>query len=270
VTQTGQLLLARRAHDIFLRQLATLLLTLADLAEITQAEEGYWEETLPDYLAFNPLERNALAPLPLALQRRLVRAAAPPELQLEFRHVESILEVASGSETGPKTYNLPAGWAVQREGEFTRFVSPHAHGKPAQGQHRPIPGTLFLPVPGRVSDPSTSRCFEARRVVLSNPPAGYNPEHLYAPHALPSELVVRTWRFGDRFWPAHTKAPKKLKELFQEKKIAAELRASWPVMVAEREGKEEVVWVQGFAVPASLRPGVDDREAILIEAVDAI
>src|SRR5258705_1466544 len=36
VTQTGQLLLARRAHDIFLRQLATLLLTLADLAEKTK------------------------------------------------------------------------------------------------------------------------------------------------------------------------------------------------------------------------------------------
>jgi adenylosuccinate lyase len=36
VTQTGQLLLARRAHDIFLRQLATLLVTLADLAEKTK------------------------------------------------------------------------------------------------------------------------------------------------------------------------------------------------------------------------------------------
>jgi adenylosuccinate lyase len=36
VTQTGQLLLARRAHDIFLRQLANLLVTLADLAEKTK------------------------------------------------------------------------------------------------------------------------------------------------------------------------------------------------------------------------------------------
>ena len=32
VTQTGQLLQVRRAHDIFLRQLATILTTLADLA----------------------------------------------------------------------------------------------------------------------------------------------------------------------------------------------------------------------------------------------
>src|SRR5499425_3850846 len=36
ITQTGLLLQARRAHDIFLRQLATILTTLADLAERTK------------------------------------------------------------------------------------------------------------------------------------------------------------------------------------------------------------------------------------------
>src|SRR5262245_24164914 len=36
VTQTGQLLQVRRAHDIFLRQLASILTTLADLAERTR------------------------------------------------------------------------------------------------------------------------------------------------------------------------------------------------------------------------------------------
>src|SRR5213082_1889371 len=36
VTQTGQLLQVRRAHDIFLRQLAMILTTLADLAERTK------------------------------------------------------------------------------------------------------------------------------------------------------------------------------------------------------------------------------------------
>jgi 3-carboxy-cis,cis-muconate cycloisomerase len=36
ITQTGQLLRVRRAHDIFLRQLATILTTLADLAERTK------------------------------------------------------------------------------------------------------------------------------------------------------------------------------------------------------------------------------------------
>src|SRR5438128_9837109 len=36
VTQTGQLLQVSRAHDIFLRQLAAILMVLADLAERTK------------------------------------------------------------------------------------------------------------------------------------------------------------------------------------------------------------------------------------------
>jgi tRNA(Ile)-lysidine synthetase-like protein len=210
------------------------------------------------------LQISDLMALPLAVRRRWVRAAAPPELQLEFCQIQSILEVAAGTEDDPKTCNLPAGWVVQRMEGGIAFVPPKPHEESTEGLHGPIPGALRLPVPGKVSDPSTFRCFEARRVILADPPTGYNPEHLYAPHVLPSELLVRTWRFGDRFWPAHTKAPKKLKELFQAQKIAADLRPSWPVMVAGREGAEEVIWVQGFASPAHLRPGPGDAEAILL------
>jgi len=204
--------------------------------------------------------------LPLAVQRRLVRAAAPPELQLDFRQVESILEVAAGiDENDSRACSLGAGWTARPRSDVIVFVPPKPQVEPAGCRHGPIPpGILRLPVPGKVSDPSTLRCFEARRIVLASPPAGYNPEHLYAPHALPSELMVRTWRFGDQFWPAHTKAPKKLKELFQARKIAAELRSAWPVMVAEREGGEEVVWVQGLAAPTHLRPALADTEAILL------
>jgi 3-carboxy-cis,cis-muconate cycloisomerase len=40
ITQTGQLLQVRRAHEIFLRQLATILTTLADLAERARPSRG--------------------------------------------------------------------------------------------------------------------------------------------------------------------------------------------------------------------------------------
>jgi tRNA(Ile)-lysidine synthase len=237
---------------------------LADFAEIAQAEEDYWDEEVQGLQGHTSLQISHLMGLPLALRRRLLRVAAPPELQLEFRQVESILEVAAGAEDDPKTSNLPAGWAVQCRGGAVEFVSPKPQEGATKCLHGPSLSPLRLPVPGRVSDPSTLRCFEAQRVVLANPPAGYNPEHLYAPHMLPSELVVRTWRFGDRFWPAHTKAPKKLKELFQTKKIAAELRSGWPLMLAGREDGEEVIWVQGFAAPAHLRPRAGDTEAVLL------
>ncbi len=236
---------------------------LADFAEIARAEESWWEQELPKHL---PLRWEALARQPLALRRRLVRHAAEElGLQLEFRQIEEILAVAAGGGGAPNACNLPEGWTFVRQGKDFRFV-PSASPKESK-----IPGLdqLYLPVPGQVvapgADPTMSTVFEARKILLATPPAGYNPEHLYAPQALPDQLLVRTWRPGDRFWPAHTKAAKKLKELFQTKRIAAESRAAWPVIVdVNREVGEELVWVRGFAAPAYLRPQPGDREAILI------
>ena len=239
---------------------------LADFAEIARVEDDYWQAEERRLVA-NPLHINMLLPLPLALQRRLVRAAAPHRLQLEFREVEAVLELAAAEGHGPAACNLEAGWTVRREQQALVFVPPKS---PEAAGELGVPSELRLLVPGEVRDPGTGRSFQARSVSIvdsgADLGAGYNPEHLYAPQALPGELTVRTWRFGDRFWPAHTKAPKKLKELFQEKKVAAELRAGWPVMVARRGGEEEIVWVQGFAAPAHLGPRPGDREAIAIDS----
>jgi len=245
---------------------------LADFAEIALAEEDYWESELSGLPLSDLFQVNRLLALPLALRRRLVRAVAPAGLQLEFRQVDSILEVAEGRGNALTTCNLHSGWAFQRQGDSLAFVPPKSQEGAPEGLPGPILNALRLPIPGEVSDLGTGRRFQARRILLANPPAGYNPEHLYAPHALPSELIVRTWRFGDRFWPAHTKAPKKLKELFQEKKIAVELRPSWPVMVAATNGHgghEDIVWAQGLPAPAHLRPQPSDGEAILLLEIDS-
>ena len=58
------------------------------------------------------------------------------------------------------------------------------------------------------------------------------------------ELTVRNWRPGDRFQPAHTRAPKKVKELLQ--KIPAAERKLWPVVLS---GKE-IIWIPGLAPAA--------------------
>jgi tRNA(Ile)-lysidine synthetase-like protein len=80
---------------------------------------------------------------------------------------------------------------------------------------------------------------------------------------------VRNWRAGDRFWPAHTKVPKKIKELLQERHVAQPQRRLWPVVATANE----IVWMRGFPVPARLRaePGKDAvliRESIFAEAED--
>ena len=74
--------------------------------------------------------------------------------------------------------------------------------------------------------------------------AGYNPDHLLDADSLPGPLRVRNWRPGDRFWPAHTKSPKKIKELLQERHVAQPERRLWPVVVSG----DEIVWVRGFPV----------------------
>ena len=72
-------------------------------------------------------------------------------------------------------------------------------------------------------------------LVPRNPVEAYNPDHLLDPALLGKELCVRNWRPGDRFWPAHTKAPKKIKELLRTGQAGPE-RKLWPVVSAERGG----------------------------------
>jgi len=70
---------------------------------------------------------------------------------------------------------------------------------------------------------------------------------------------VRNWRAGDRFWPAHTKSPKKIKELLQERHVAQPERRLWPVLASG----DDIVWMRGFAVPQrfQMRPG---HEALVV------
>jgi tRNA(Ile)-lysidine synthase len=129
--------------------------------------------------------------------------------------------------------------------------------EPASAQDRDY--EYELPLPGQVVVNEAGSSIKARPV-----PAGaegaYNPDHLLDAASLPGPLRVRNWRPGDRFWPAHTKSPKKIKELLQERHVAQQERRFWPVVVSG----DQIVWMRGFPVPAKLRatPG---RAAILIE-----
>jgi tRNA(Ile)-lysidine synthase len=70
------------------------------------------------------------------------------------------------------------------------------------------------------------------------------PGSLLSAELVGSELTVRNWRPGDRFWPAQTKSEEKLKRLFSERHVPAGDRASWPVVLSG----DQIVWVRGFPV----------------------
>ena len=194
---------------------------------------------------------------PIAVQRRLVKAIGEHAgIPLEFKHVEEILRVAAEDDASSKELSLPLGWNLLRESEQLVFVTPDLR-EPVLSRDYEYP----LSVPGQILVYEAGSFIEVRHVPADTQ-AGYNPDHLLDAESLPGPLRVRNWRPGDRFWPAHTKSPKKIKELLQERQVAQAERRFCPVVVSG----DEIVWVRGFPTSARLRakPG---RAAILI--VDA-
>jgi tRNA(Ile)-lysidine synthase len=178
-------------------------------------------------------------------------------IPLEFKHVEEILRFAGEDGASGKELSLPLGWKVVREPEAMVFVTPDLR------QQERIPDYEYtLAVPGRVVVVELGVVIEALRITPQWQVAEYNPQQLLRAKLLPGQLIVRNWRPGDRFWPAHTKSPKKIKELLQERHLAQPGRRLWPVAASG----DEIVWMRGFPVPARLRAGPGE-EAVLIREI---
>ncbi|MGC2554677.1 MAG: tRNA lysidine(34) synthetase TilS [Candidatus Sulfotelmatobacter sp.] len=195
---------------------------------------------------------------PRAVQRRVVKAIGDEAgIPLEFKHVEEILRFAAEEGPSGKELSLPLGWKLRREPEAVVFVTPDL-----RRQERIPDYEYALAVPGRSLVPELGVVIEALLVAPDAKDAEYNPQELLRAELLPGPLLVRNWRAGDRFWPAHTKSPKKVKELLQERHVTQPERRLWPVVVSG----EEIVWMRGFPVPARLRAEAG-QEAVLIREV---
>jgi tRNA(Ile)-lysidine synthase len=243
----------------------------AETAEIARAEEEHWEKEVAQVLpqvwkaaerrsdrrrgagaTGGVLDLSVLVDLPLALQRRVVRASSESlGLQLDFQHVEEILALGS-KRCGSAV--LPHEWIVSRKKNELCFESSEETSKESKYEYR-------LSVPGSIEVRETESRFEAV-LVSGNAFEGYNPEDLLDRGLLAAELKIRNWHPGDRFWPPHTKVAKKIKELLQERHVTGSERRLWPVIVSGGD----IVWVRGFPAPAQFRPGgVHDRAILLRE-----
>jgi len=191
---------------------------------------------------------------PVAVQRRVVKAIGEHAgIPLEFKHVEEILRFAGQEKPSGKELTLACGWKLVRYAEELLFVTPDLRqATPPEDYDRE------LPLPGRTTLPEIGIAIDSHRV-LPDAAAGYDPDQLLDADSLPGPLRVRNWRAGDRFWPAHTKSAKKVKELLEARHLAQPERTLWPVVVSG----DQIVWVRGFPTHAKLgaKPG---REAVLI------
>jgi tRNA(Ile)-lysidine synthase len=228
--------------------------TLGETADIARSEEEYWQNEVARSLPKvclperRIIRRDELKALPLALQRRVVRAVAESlGLRLEFHHVEEVLELDL---RGPRSVMLPEGWVLSLTNAGLQFES----GGVTNSDYE-----YKLPVPGAIHVRETGGRFEATLVPGSATP-GYNPDHMLDPALVQKVLTVRNWRAADRYWPAHSRSAKKMKELLQERKVTGTERKLWPVVVSG----QEIVWVRGFPAPARLRLREGAHEALVI------
>jgi putative SOS response-associated peptidase YedK len=120
-----------------------------------------------------------------------------------------------------------------------------------------------LTIPGKVIVPELGACIEARVTEIESVPEQerhtlLNPDHLGA------KILIRNWRPGDRYCPAHTAAERKVKELLAARHATGMEKKLWPVAVAEDSA---LVWMRGFAAPKAL--GARAGKAIWIREIAA-
>jgi tRNA(Ile)-lysidine synthase len=251
--------------------------TLADLAELARGEEEYWSNEIASLLprlvrqgkpgrsgrslsgearGVLALDLSDLHSLPLALRRLLLYGIAQRlGVTLEFKHIQQLTALSEQVKTGKKVQlpNELMANCTLREIQFSRNIE-----KSPENYH------YSLPIPGEVTVPELGYSIRARLISAGKQKvSGYNAASLLDPTLLGPELTVRNWRAGDRFFPAHSQSPKKVKELLQPSRLGQQFsliqRRKWPVI----ESAGQIVWMRGFPVSQDFASSSGD--AILIE-----
>jgi tRNA(Ile)-lysidine synthase len=237
--------------------------TLCRTAEIF-AEEDAWvgelaKEALGDCLDDGGrLKREALALLPAALARRVVRRWLGEEgvaaVRADFSSVERVRELA-GQATGSREVTLQGGWRVVRRYGVLTVES-------ATGTQAPF--RVGLNVPGETLLPE-----QGLRVVVERAP-GIVREVSDAPGRLPAtasissravgrrRLYLRSPRPGDRMQPYGMKGSRKLQDILVDAKVPADQRGAVPLL--ECGGK--IAWLPGYRIAHPFR--VTDEKALRV------
>ncbi|MEO7652998.1 MAG: tRNA lysidine(34) synthetase TilS [Bryobacteraceae bacterium] len=240
--------------------------TLAQTADWAFEEERHWSAEI-DRLAARHikqcppavlLDAGPLRLLTRAAARRLVRRALEyvrsDLLRLTFRHVDRILDLATGPQ-GHGRLQVP-GVDVTRSFEWTQFV-------PAGVKYDESHDFKFqLALPGRLALPNQECTLVAELIESSG-----EGECVYntivsnlAWDRLTGPLELRNWRPGDRYQPAGSASPSKLKDMFQHARVPAWERRGWPVMEADGE----IVWTRRFGPASSYAADFGSRSILRV------
>ncbi len=181
--------------------------------------------------------------------RALAERAAGRAIPLSRRRAAQIVRLARMPEGGQ--VDLSHGVTAICEGGLIRFETA------SEADAAPTPTPLRVPGTCRFGQ------WEVRAELRAGPlePAGPDLATLDAV-ALGDELVVRTWRDGDRMRPLGMSGTKTLQDLFTDRGVPRSLRHHLPVVTAAGR----VVWVAGVAVSEDFRLSRDAQEVAVLTA----
>ena len=227
-------------------------------ADLLREDEQYLAQVTGDMLrtlvshdsrGVQRVDRQAFIELPVALQRRLVRAVLRAYNEegsaSSVRVVESVRRVLLKGRSGARLSVKQA--MVSLDQGSVRF-------SPAGGNHKDETGSghrksecLLLSVPSTVYWARTNQQIHVQRMARRDAEqGGVAPSAqrvLFDADRYSEPLLVRPWRAGDRFSPQGMKGrSKKLQDFFTDRKIACPQREKIPLLVAP----EGILWVVGM------------------------
>jgi tRNA(Ile)-lysidine synthase len=231
--------------------------SLAHLAGIAWDEERHWDahttrlaaEILADSGGAVEIDVRELAPLPVAVVRRLLRHAvrtAKGDLNaVTYDHLERLTDLAA-SRAGSGEVDLP-GLHATRSFDWIRiaaalgpFVLAEPRPVPAPGVYPSLSGDSLVHLEivgaGGAGDGDAGDLV-AGRGTLKLESCGRD---------LFSQLVLRGWQPGDRYRPEGRSRDRKLKEMFQQARVPSWCRPGWPIL----SNSHGIVWARQFGVAA--------------------
>ncbi|HZA88938.1 MAG TPA: tRNA lysidine(34) synthetase TilS [Solirubrobacterales bacterium] len=228
--------------------------TRAELAEEARVLERVVAETL---------EAAGAGSGAIAIRADALEGAEPGLRRLALRTLAERIagrEVPLGRRSASEMWRLahhPEGGEVDLGGGLRAVCEQGLIRFSEADEAAPEPVTLAVP----------GRCRFGRwevRAELRHPPVPVNgPERaILDPAALGTDVVVRTWREGDRIRPLGMHGTKSLQDLFTDRRVPRSLRHRLPVVTAG----ERVAWVAGVAVSEEFRLSHANGDVVVLSA----
>ena len=240
-------------------QLAPTAVRLLQRQADVLREEEYYLEAVTDNLrralvsndsaGEQRLDRQAFIELPIALQRRLVRAVLrtfdEEKRASSFRVVESVrlvlLKGKSEARLSLKQTLLTLDERSVRLGSMGGTHTDEIDSELGKSEYVrvSVPSTVYWARTGQQIQVQhmTRRNAELRSVTSATQRVLFDTNRYSEP------LIIRPWRAGDRFFPQGMKgSSKKLQDFFTDRKIARHQRDRIPLLVSP----EGILWVVGM------------------------